>query len=95
MGLVLGKEEFQREGGKVSSSHALGSGSNLGVCELKLQVCLIQVWLLRSEAASFISTLFFEILFIRETHRGRDIGRGRSRLAAGILMQDYPSTTES
>ena len=30
----------------------------------------------------------FIYLFIRDTERGRDTGRGRSRLPAGCLMQD-------
>ena len=31
---------------------------------------------------------FFKILFIHERHRGRDTGRGRSRLHAGSRMRD-------
>ena len=30
----------------------------------------------------------FICLFMRDTERGRDVGRGRSRLHAGSLMQD-------
>ena len=38
---------------------------------------------------------FLKNLFIHKRHRekGRNIGRGRSRLPVGRLMQDYPRTT--
>ena len=46
---------------------------------------------LRKSYGHAITYIFFKdfiYLFMRDTERGRDIGRGRSRLLTGILMWD-------
>ena len=85
--------------GLLSSPWNEGPGSHMGNVGNCLQNCQHaelgmekkQIKMTNRYPAIKLPFFFFKDLFMRDTHRGRDIGRERSRLHAGSLMWDLIS----